>query len=288
MKNRKIRIPLKLVITAVLFPRVEAIWPWLASRWFVKIFFSTARFKTSTPEEEAYRSAKKSRLIFENKRIQTYEWGEGKPVLFVHGWMGRATQFHKFIKPFNLAGFKVVSFDSLGHGASEGNQSHLMKFAGIVKQLADQYEGFEMIVGHSLGGVASLHAIKDFKVSDKLVMVASPAIAQEIVDEFRKKIGASKNCEDYFQKYIYAKYGKRFEEYSASYIVSEVTDAQLFLIYDENDREVSIKSSQVMSQKSPDAKLMITQGLGHNRILRDNEVITSSLAFLQNSEPVLA
>ena len=288
MKKKKIKIPFKLALVGLLFSKVESIWPWLAHRWFVKIFFSTARFELPFAEQKALDSATRSSVTFENMNIQMYEWGEGVPVLFVHGWMGRATLFHEFIPVFNHAGFKVISFDSTGHGLSDGSRSHLMEFTGIINILTARYGKFKMIVGHSLGGVASLHAVRQFQATDQLVMLASPTIAQEIVEEFRKKIGASKKCEVYFERYIQATYGQRFEEYSASHIISEIKGLDLFLVYDQNDREVSMKNSEIMLHRYPEAKMMITEGLGHNRILKDKEVIESTLTFLKNSEVVMA
>ena len=157
-----------------------------------------------------------------------------------------------------------------------------MEFASIVQLMKERYGPFEMVVGHSLGGVASLHAVKDHAVSPKLVMLASPAIASEIVSEFEKKIGASKKCEPYFQAYVLKKYGQPFEEYSASFIISQLTGVDLMLIYDENDKEVSMKNPLILKEKYPAAQLTITQGLGHTRILRDSEVIQNTLDFLQS------
>lgn len=284
MKKNKNKIPFVLVLTAWLFPKVEKLAPWLAKRWFVDIFFSTARYPLPPPEKELIATAKKDHLWFEGKQIQLYEWGQGKPVLFVHGWMGRAAQFRKFVPVFNNAGYKVIAFDATGHGLSQGKRSHLMEFASIVRLMKEKYGPFEMVIGHSLGGVASLHAVKDHAVASKLVMIASPAIADEIVSEFEKKIVASKKCEPYFHKYVLTKYGKRFEEYSADYIISEVRDIDLMLIYDENDKEVSMKNPMTLKAKYPAAHLVITQGLGHTRILKDTEVIQNTLDFLSSAK----
>ena len=284
MKKKKVKIPLSLIFTTWLYPKVETVFPWLAKRWFIKIFFSTARFNLPTSEIEILSEAKKPSLKFEGKKIQLYEWGEGQPVLFVHGWMGRASQFWKFIPIFNKAGYKVVSFDSTGHGFSAGKKSHLLEFAAIIQMLKERYGKFKMIAGHSLGGVASLHAVKDHGVTDRLIMLASPAIAQEIVEEFRKKIGASRKSEPYFQQYFVDTYGKRFEEYSASHIISDVKGIDLMLVYDENDREVSMRNPAILKEKYPEAKLITTEGLGNNRILKDEGVIKSALEFLEDHQ----
>ena len=75
MKKKKKKIPFVLILTAWLFPKVEKIAPWLAKRWFVNIFFSTARYTLPPPEKELIHSARKDHLQFGDKRIQLYEWG---------------------------------------------------------------------------------------------------------------------------------------------------------------------------------------------------------------------
>ncbi len=276
MSIKKSKIPLSLRFVAWAFPKVEKLAPWIAERWFVRIFFSTAKYQFPKAEIEMANKANKYNIEFEGKKVQVYEWGEGKPILLVHGWMGRATQFRLFVPAFVNAGFKVVAFDATGHGNSEGGKSHLMEFKGIIQSLQNNYRNFEMIVGHSLGGVASLHAVIESSVN-KLVMISSPTIGSFIMEEFRKKIGASANMLNYFERYIIETYGLPFEHYSASYNISRLKNVDLLLIQDENDREVSMENATIITRKYPEASLVTTKGLGHTRILRDKFVIDTVL-----------
>lgn len=286
MKNRKIKTPLPLRIIASTYPVVEAIAPWLAKRWFVKIFFSTAKYKFPHGEIEAAEKATTYNINYENKRVQVYEWGEGQPVLMVHGWMGRGTQFRKFIEIFNEAGYKVVAFDAPGHGKSDGGSSHILKFADVIAQLDKRYAGFEMIIGHSLGGVASMHAIIRGVTTNKLVMISSPAIADEIMSEFRKKIGATELAMPYFNRYIEEMFGCTFEQFSARFNIHQLKDIDLLLIYDQDDREVSLDSPKELMARHDNAKLIMTSGLGHTRILKDEFVVESALKHLQSNKKI--
>lgn len=261
-----------------LFPKVELIAPWLAKRWFVSIFFTPLRYKMPVVEIELMDKAKQFKLDFNDKKIQVYEWGEGTPVLMVHGWMSRAAQFRKFIEPFNASGYKVVSFDATGHGRSEGGKSNIVEFAQIIELLAGRYD-FEMVVGHSIGGASSLHAILNKKFTSKLVMIGSPTIASKIVEEFLRRLNASEAVTDYFYAYVKSKFGKSFEEFSASYIVKDLQNVDLLLIHDEHDAEVTIDNAEVMLEKYPKAKLIKTTGLGHTRILKDEAVVNACLQF---------
>lgn len=235
-------------------------------------------------EVEMAEKAKAFKIDYEGKKVQVYQWGEGKPILFVHGWMGRGTQFRKFIEAFNESGYQVISFDATGHGKSDGSRSHLMEFAGVIKILHSKYEGFEMIVGHSLGGVASMIAINDGIPTNKLIMISSPTLAHKIVDEFIIRLKASNKCKDYFDGYVIRKFGKRFEEYSATHIAQELREIDLLLIYDEDDREVDLENPRALLNVYPNARLVTTSGLGHTRILKDEEVVKTCLQFLKQSE----
>ncbi len=284
MKKKSIKTPLPLRIISWTFPKVELFAPWLAKRWFGNIFFSTAKYRLPYGEVEVADQANKYKIDFEGKAIQVYEWGEGKPVLMVHGWMGRGTQFRKFISSYNEAGYKVVSFDATGHGQSEGKTSHILEFAKIIELLNEKYKGFEMVVGHSLGGVSAMHSIINGVETDKLVMISSPTIGSEIIKEFRKKIGASERMVPYFESFIKQKYGKTFKEFSAEYVIDHLKPMELLLIYDENDEEVSSKHPEVILKKYPTAQYMKTQGLGHTRILKDEIVIKRTLDYLKQNK----
>lgn len=277
--QRKIKTPLALRLIGWAFPKVESIAPWFAKKWFVKIFFGTAKYKAPVAEAQMAELATKYQIDFQGKKVQVYEWGEGKPVLFVHGWMGRATQFRKFYPAFANAGYKVVSFDSTGHGQSEGSSSHLMEFVGIIERLQQNYRQFEMIVGHSLGGVASFHAALN-GITDRLVMISSPTVGAYITEEFRKKLKASSKMVDYFNEYIENKYGRSFESYSVSHNINDLKEVDLLLIHDEDDKEVDIFNAELIKHKYPAAKLLKLSGNGHTRILKNETVVDEVLNFI--------
>ncbi|UII23052.1 alpha/beta fold hydrolase [Fulvivirga ligni] len=281
MKKKQIKPPLALRMVGWLFPKLEKVAPFLAKRWFVRVFFTPVRYKMPYGEVDAMKEASIHQLEFENKKVQYYKWGTGKPILFSHGWMGRGTQFRKFIPVFNQAGYQVISYDATGHGKSEGKKSHLMEFVGIIEKLHELEGPFEMIVGHSLGGVASMHAIHRGLPTDKLVMISSPTIADKIVGEFLLRLNASDVCKDYFEAYIMKKYGKPFSHYSASYIVQSLRPVDLLLIHDEDDPEVGIENPEAILSLYPSATLVKTQGLGHTRILKDEKVIEACLNYLK-------
>lgn len=286
MENKsKIKTPLSIRFIGWVFPKLEKISPWIAERWFVRIFFTPIRYKPTPPEVEMALQANSYQIDFKGKVIQVYEWGEGKPILMVHGWMGRATQFRKFVPEFNKAGYKVVAFDALAHGRSAGKTTSLKGFIDVIKKLQENYRQFEMIIGHSLGGVAAMHAILA-GISDKLVMVSSPTEAAEILKEYRTRIGASERMIPYFNEKVKSIFSANFEDLAVENNIHKLKNIDLLYIYDTNDREVPVSSAAVIRKGYKQAIMMITSGNGHNRILKDEKVIQQVVSFLK--APTLA
>ncbi|MDH5382837.1 MAG: hypothetical protein OEW75_18420, partial [Cyclobacteriaceae bacterium] len=75
------------------FPKVECVSPVLAGKWAARLFFRP--FKVPTPKRESVvlNNAERFSEAINGKKVACYKWGEGTPVIMVHGWSGRGTQF---------------------------------------------------------------------------------------------------------------------------------------------------------------------------------------------------
>ena len=266
------------------FPKLEKISPSLATVYFERIFFTPFRYKATDKEKEFELSAAKSTIPVDGKNIQTYEWGtENQPyVIVVHGWAGRATQFRKFVPVFNQAGFRVYGFDGPAHGKSEGKRTTIVEFEQVLRKIVELKGIPAGIIAHSFGGGASIFAIRNGLPVTKLISIASPTISDEIIRSYLNAIGGSWPTGVRFKELIQKRYGKPFEEFTASFAIKYISNLDLLLIHDTEDRDVSIRQAQEMVTLYTKAKLITTQGLGHNRILKDDTVITSCLDFIKN------
>ena len=281
MKNQKRKTPPVLAFVRVLFPVMEKILPFLASRWAFKLFFSPMRFPWPQREMSARQNAVKFRLNVGDQQIQCYSWGQGPVVLFVHGWSGRGTQFFRFVEPFTEKGFKVVAFDGPAHGDSTGKSTDIIEFEQVMKALKTYYNEIQALITHSFGGAAAIFAISQGLNVRNLVNIGSPTNSDEIIAEFLKKINGSVKMAAGFDKLVQKKYGKPFSAFSSEVLAAHVPPPfNLLLIHDENDKEVSVEQAEKLQALIPWAELMRTSGLGHTRILRNDEVIDKSLSFV--------
>jgi hypothetical protein len=77
------------------------------------------------------------------------------------------------------------------------------------------------------------------------------------------------------------KTGKPFSEFSAlTFIKSAPPDLKLLLVHDEDDKEVALTHPKELLKIFPQGELLQTKGLGHSRILKDQNVIHSVVTFI--------
>ncbi len=289
MTKAKIKIPLAFRIIRWGFPKLEKISTRLSGWYFERIFFTPFRYKTPEKELQAEAAAQMFSVTSAEKKIQCYQWGdESKPyVLVVHGWAGRSTQFRRFIPSFNESGYRVIGFDGPAHGKSEGRRTTPAEFEEVIKVISTIKGNPEAIIAHSFGGGASLYAISRGLPVTKLINIASPTIANGIVQSYLNAIGGSWKTGENFKKVIKKKFGKPFEEFTALHLITLVPqNLKLMLVHDENDKDVEISHVYELIKIFPSARLLATKGLGHNRILKDDHVIAECVNFVTDKAHV--
>ncbi|HYF70175.1 MAG TPA: alpha/beta hydrolase [Ohtaekwangia sp.] len=274
-----------LKVVRSVFPVLERIAPFLAHRYFIKIFNTPLRYPTPEKERKAETFAKKFNIITAGKNVQCYAWGETGPyVLFIHGWAGRTTQFRRFIKPLMAAGFRVVGFDGPAHGNSEGRKTSIVEFEEALEKIFSIQGHPHAVIAHSFGGVAALFSVMQGLPIKKLVNIASPTIADEVIRTYLSAVQGSYKTGEFFKSYVLKTEGKPFEEYSSLYFVKHLpAPIDLLLVHDENDKEVDIKNAEALLAVYPNANLIRTTKLGHTRILRDDAVIRRCVTFIGDS-----
>ncbi len=273
--SQSIGNPLPLRILRKVYPFMEKTMPKIAFKLAFNLFFTPIRFKVPNREQPVLENATLFDTKIQDKRTQFYSWGiPGKPLaIVVHGWMGRAGQFYKIIEALMAKEYHVVGFDGPAHGASAGRKTNILEFAEAINFIADKYGNIQCAIGHSFGGITILNAIDRGLKIENVVLIATPTIASDIIEQFQDKINATPATGKRFLKEILVKYNIAFEYMSASEIIKRIKVNHLLLVHDENDMDVPIAHSMLMKELDPSATTIFTQGLGHTRILRNDDVI---------------
>ena len=274
-----IEIPKAILFTAKF---LQAVSPSLTTKFAAKLF--TTPIKHKLPKRELHmerESVQKSIEVSEiQKEIVLYEYGKSnKKVLLVHGWSGRGTQLVKIADELLKMGYMTISFDAPAHGKSKGNSSIMIEFIASILEIEKQYGPFEFAIGHSLGGMSVLNAIKQNLQVKKAVIIGSGDIIQDIIDDFICKLQLKPEYGIKLRDHFEAKFSGKMDDYSA-YKAAEKTEVPVLIIHDKDDDDVSVKAAYNIQKYLKQSEIMITEGLGHRKILGDETVIQKIREFI--------
>ncbi len=284
-KNKEIqaqtlKIPKVILITAKLF---VAISPKLATKFTAKLFTTPIKHKIPKREFHMDKESVQEKVFVPsiNKEIVVYHYGKSeKKILLVHGWSGRGTQLVKIADDLLNLGYSTISFDAPAHGKSKGNSSIMIEFIASILELEKQFGPFEFAIGHSLGGMSILNAIREKLKLRKVVIIGSGDIIQDIIDDFIKKLELNPEIGIKLREHFEKKYGVEMNYYSASNAAKEVL-IPVLIIHDENDVDVNVKAAYNIKENLNISELMITKNLGHRKILGNTEVIKRIVEFIK-------
>lgn len=214
------------------------------------------------------------------KKINVYEYGKGdKKVLLVHGWSGRGTQLFKIADAFLEKGYQVISFDAPAHGKSPSKTSLMPEFIASIHQLDKKYGGFEMAIGHSLGAMSVLNALKEGLQLQKAIIISSGNSVEDIAHHFTKQLELKPKVAKKMIALFENQYKMKMEPYSA-YVAAENIEIPLLIIHDENDFEVPFSCSVAINKAAKNSTLIATKGLGHRKIVGDAAVVKNCIDFI--------
>jgi len=280
VKAQSLKIPKIILITAKF---LEVISPKFATLFAAKLFTTPIKYKIPKREFHMDSESEQNTLLIPsiNKEIVMYHYGRGeKKALLVHGWSGRGTQLVKIADELVRNGYSVVSFDAPAHGKSKGNSSIMIEFTASILEIEKQYGTFEIAIGHSLGGMSILNAIKQKLQIKKAVIIGSGDIIQDIIDNFILNLKLKPNISIRLRDYFEDKYQEKMENYAASFAAKEVK-IPVLVIHDLNDEDVDVKAAHNIKENLVTSEIMVTEGLGHRKILGNKEVINRIVEFIK-------
>ena len=256
----------------------------LTTLYLARLFTTPIKHKVPKRELEMDDNSFHKRILIPviNKEIVVYQYGKSdKKILLVHGWSGRGTQLVKFADAFVDKGYATISFDAPAHGKSSGNSTIMTEFIASILEIDNKFGPFEAAVGHSLGGMALLNAIKKGLKINRLTIIGSGDKVKDILDDFVSKLELKPEFSSHLQQHFEKKYNEPMENYSAQNAAKTV-DIPVLVIHDENDYEVPVETSINIHDNLKNGELLITQHLGHRKILGNPFVIEKTIEFITN------
>lgn len=254
----------------------------LAEKFARRLFFSPIKYKTPKREQHMLAHAKQSlvKIPSINRNIVVYEYGQSdKKVLLIHGWSGRGTQLFKIADELIKNGYCTISFDAPSHGKSKGKRTMMLDFIESILELEKTHGPFEFAIGHSLGGMSLLNSINRGLEIKKGIIISSGNNVIEILEDFVERIGLPTRIAHKLKQRFESRYKMDMESLSADIAASEV-EIPILAIHDNHDFEVPVHNAFQITKNLSQHELMITNELGHRKILGDKAVIQRIISFI--------
>ncbi len=223
--------------------------------------------------------------------LVAWRWGRtGRAVptvLLVHGFEGNRAQFGAVIDALLARGFAVVALDVPAHGESAGRELTAVKFIAAIERALERLGPMHAVVGHSMGGAMSLFSIAHHRGAHhggtgRVVLISAPSGLQRELRRFAGAVGLSERGTAAFIASVENRVGRPAADFDVRHIADKV-DLPVLLIHDQNDRQVPVAEAARVAHALPTAELMVTRGLGHNRLLADKAVVTAIVDFVARS-----
>ena len=256
--------------------------PTLAEKFARKLFITPIKHKIPKREFQMEATSQQTKLFIPsiNKEIVVYAYGNSsKKILLVHGWSGRGTQLVKIADAFIEKEYSIISFDAPAHGKSGTKTTLMLEFIESILEVEKHYGPFEFAVGHSLGGMSILNAVKKGLQVKKAVVIGSGNSVINIVNTFIEKIGLPNNVAVLMKNNFEKKYHFEMESFSA-YVAAKEVEIPVLVIHDTDDEDIPVSEAYHLAENLTNKEILITNNLGHRKILGDSKVIHKIVEFL--------
>ena len=274
-----IKIPKPIILSAKV---LQSISNNLATKFGVKLFTTPVSFPIPKREKVMLESAQTKTINIPaiSRDIQVLSYGYStKKVLWVHGWAGRSTQLYMIADKLLEKGYMVISFDGPAHGKSTGKTTEMPDFLETIAEIDKQYGPFEAAIGHSFGGVCLYNAFSEGFTVNKLVTVGAADKISDVILNFTKNLQVKPVIAHKMKRFFDKKWQRNIDLHSSS-VKAKNVDIPTLVVHDSFDGDVDVSCAIEIRQNLQNGTLLITEGLGHTKILRDARVASKIVDFI--------
>ncbi len=228
--------------------------------------------------------AEKLHLKFEDYQLVGYRWNHPQPkkALILHGFSSTIKKFDHFVMPLVKKGYEVIAFDAPAHGDSSGKTINGFQYRDTINAVYERFGPIQSFIAHSFGGLALSLFMQDLTYQDhkKLVLIAPATETDSALASFASTLKINDEVREEMRKIIFEKSGYTADKISIRSAAQKIK-AEVLWIHDEDDDVTPWADAEKIQQDNhANFQFMITKGLGHRRIYRDNKVKKAIMEFL--------
>jgi alpha-beta hydrolase superfamily lysophospholipase len=246
--------------------------------------FITPQYRNRKKLPLLFEKAEKLQFGFQGNTVRGFRWNHPseKKLLILHGFESSVVNFERYVKPMIRKGYEVLAFDAPAHGSSTGKTITVVDYKEMVHYIQEHYGPIDAFIAHSFGGLTISLFLEEMKHDSKtrLVLIAPAAETSTAIDNFFRFLQLDEGVRAEFDKLIESLGGKPPEWYSIARAAAHIRAEVLFL-QDKNDQMTPIKDVEpIISKNYSNFHFIISEGLGHRRIYRDNKTLKAVTEFL--------
>jgi pimeloyl-ACP methyl ester carboxylesterase len=244
--------------------------------------FATPRKGLIKPHQQAYLdNAETVALDYQGYKIMTYHWqGAGKKVLLCHGWESNAHRWKKLISLLQADSYNIIAIDAPAHGNSESKRFNAVLYSEFINVVCQNFNP-EIIIGHSVGGMASVffQSKYQFKTLQKMVLMGAPSEFKTILENYINLLGYNKKVVKKLELLIEATFGRKPEAFSTAKF-GETINVNTLIIHDTKDAIIPYADAELIHNSMKNSQLIKTEGFGHS--LNHSSIYQHIIDFLNH------
>ena len=246
--------------------------------------FCTPMMKSAIKEKEVFSNSERLQFSLHGILIKGFRCNhpQTKKILLLHGFSSSAHNFHQYVTPLTQKGYEVLAFDAPAHGASEGSTVNAMDYSQMIQEVIKLYGPIDGFIAHSFGGISLSLAMESIphNASTKIVFIAPATETSTAVDGAFDMLGIKNDIlRATFDEIILEKSGHETAWFSIRRAMNHIK-ASVLWIHDEDDDITPLSDAlKVRDDHHPNVQFMITKGLGHRKIYRDEAVVDAIVKF---------
>lgn len=264
------------------FAALQRIRPSAAERFAGWLFCHPRRASMTEDETAVMEAAHPFRIRARGLELRAWSWGDGPTALLHHGWNGRAAHMAALVRPLLEAGFSVVAYDAPAHGDSPGRITSAPEMARVLNEVASELCGIHSVVAHSIGGAATLLAIRAGLKIEGAVLLATPSDLRIFVETFAEHLGLDSRTRDGMARRVGDWFGIEWNEMGVRSWAGN-NRPPLLVVHDRHDAVVPWSQGVELCSTWGKAELLTTTGLGHRAVRRDPAIISRAVGFLKSN-----
>jgi pimeloyl-ACP methyl ester carboxylesterase len=246
--------------------------------------FCTPQYRNKKKLPPVFEKAEKLYLTVEGIKIRGWRFNHPaeRKVLIIHGFESSAISFDRYIRPLVKKGYEVLAFDAPAHGRSGGKQITAPLYKGTILQINKQFGPVQSYMAHSFGGLAVSLALEEIShtADYRLVLIAPATETVTALNSFFQFLKLDPALRSEMDKLIIRLGGNSPSYYSVKRAMKNII-VKVLWIHDEEDNITPLADAlKVKEENYPHLEFVITKGLGHRRIYRDNKVTKTIIDFL--------